>query len=153
MPLLLEGNVDERDGTIAALEQEVERLEGDLGIARAEVAHLRKENARAVSALRRQLSPLHQALRQVFGEMDALGTDEPGSPDGKTDKWNVIKQRLTPRLREAVDILQLQGTMRRTQLATALKMDYSNCTKNVIGVLIRQGWVVDNGGNLSLKEL
>jgi hypothetical protein len=47
----------------------------------------------------------------------------------------------------------LQGRMRRTQIASALKMDYSNCSKNVIGILVRQGWVVENGGDLSLKQL
>jgi hypothetical protein len=43
--------------------------------------------------------------------------------------------------------------MRRTQLASAMKMDYSNCAKNVIAVLIRQGLIVERGGMLSLKEL
>jgi hypothetical protein len=69
------------------------------------------------------------------------------------DKWAVIKSRLAPRLREAVDILLLQSSMKRTQLAAAMRMDYGNCAKNVVAVLVRQGWLVDNNGNLSLKEL
>lgn len=76
-----------------------------------------------------------------------------GTGSGSENKWEVIKQRLAPRMREAVDILLMQGSMKRTQLAAALKLDYSNCTKNVVGVLVRQGWIVDNGGNLSLKDI
>ena len=71
----------------------------------------------------------------------------------ESNKWDAIKVRLAPRLREAVDVLLLQGSMKRTQLAAALKMDYSNCTKNVVQVLKSQGWLVENNGNLSLRVL
>ena len=110
---------------------------------RAEVAELRDELSAIKSIMLRQ----YGAYRQAFGEQSTVV-----SSDG-ADKWNAIKQRLAPRQREAIEILLLQGSMKRTQLAAAMKMDYSNCTKNVVGILLRQGWLIDNGGNLSLKQL
>lgn len=111
-------------------------------ILRAEVAELREE----VNILKSIMLRQYGAYRQAFGEQTMTTSDS-------SDKWNSIKQRLAPRMRDAVDILLLQGSMKRTQLASALRMDYSNCNKNVIGLLIRQGWMIDNGGNLSLKQL
>jgi hypothetical protein len=86
------------------------------------------------------------AFKASFGDQSIVTTDA-------ADKWTAIKARMAPRLREAIDVLLLQGSMKRTQIASALKMDYSNCTKNVIGVLKAQGWIVEHGGNLSLKRL
>lgn len=109
-----------------------------------ELKHVKRE---AVIAL---LTLLGAALKDIAaGKYEIAET--PQSSDGH--KWEGIKQRLQPRMRDAIDVLLLQGTMKRTQLAAALQMDYSNCTKNVIGVLIRQGWIVDNNGDLSLKKL
>jgi uncharacterized small protein (DUF1192 family) len=153
---LLEGEVDHTQSFIAAvgkLKDRIAELESELEDARHEAAQAKGDAARATAKLRKQLSPLYSALKDVFGELDAIGGDTAPEPSGQQGKWEVVKQRLAPRLREAVDILLLQGTMRRTQMANALRMDYSNCTKNVIGVLIRQGWIVDNGGSLSLKQL
>jgi hypothetical protein len=121
---------------------EEERAPDQVEMLRAEVAELRDELNGIKAIMLRQYS----AYRQAFGEQTVVSSDS-------GDKWNAIKQRLPPRQREAVDILLLQGTMKRTQLASALRMDYSNCNKNVIGLLIRQGWMLDNNGNLSLKQL
>ena len=99
------------------------------------------------------LKLLTESLRHVAsGKMEIPDVSQPASVQGEA-RWNAIKSRLAPRLKEAVDILLLQGPMRRTQIAAALKMDYSNCTKNVIGVLLRQGIVIENGGHITLKEL
>lgn len=149
---------DHRDRIIASLEEENRDLKEQVNMARRELESQRSDSLRAVAELRKILLPLHHGLKLVFGEIDAIApNDGPAmyrsAPDGNGSKWDAIKQRLAPRMREAVDILLMQGSMKRTQLAAALKMDYSNCTKNVVGVLLRQGWLVDNGGNLSLKEL
>lgn len=142
-PLLLNGpepSVDLSD-RVSDLEQQVQLLHADL-------AHTRKDCEKAILKL---LSPLYKALRPAFGDLDPVaGLDSNGAAGSK---WEAIKPRLAPRMRDAIDILLMQGSMKRTQLAAALKMDYSNCTKNVVGILLRQGWIVDNGGNLSLKEL
>jgi chromosome segregation ATPase len=153
--LLLEGEVDNRDRELDELRAQVQDLEADLEVARAEAKRATQQAARAMANLRRQLSPLYQALQMVFGELDAAGVAEPttAAVQGDAAKWEAIKQKLAPRMREAIDLLLLQKTMKRTQLAAALKMDYSNCSKNVIGILIRQGWVIDGSNGLYLKEL
>lgn len=99
------------------------------------------------------LKLLTESLRHVAsGKMD-LPDVSVAAPAGSDARWEAIKSRLAPRLREAVDVLLVQGPMRRTQLAAALKMDYSNCAKNVIAILIRQGIAIENGGHVTLKTL
>jgi DNA-binding transcriptional regulator YdaS (Cro superfamily) len=91
-------------------------------------------------------------MKQIAsGEFDI--DDLSSASETQSSKWDAIKKKLPPRHAEAIDILMLQGSMRRKQLAAALKMDYSNCSSNLIGPLLRQGWFVDNGGSLSLKDL
>lgn len=127
-------------------------------------------HAERIAELEEQVAALHQKLAtvkrdavvillQMFsdslrhiasGKMDIPDTPVVGSG---SDRWEQIKRGMPPRLQECIGILQLQGSMKRTQIAAALRMDYSNCTKNVIGVLLRQGWLIENGGQLSLKQL
>lgn len=152
MSLLLNGEVDTRNEEIEQLRGEVERLQDELEVARMAAKNAEKQASRAVAALRQQLTPLYRGLQLLFGEMDKF-VPESNSPAENGSKWDSIKARLAPRLREAIDLLQLQGQMKRTQLASALKMDYSNCTKNVVGVLKSQGWIVESGGNISLKQI
>ena len=151
-PLLLEGETGDLSVTrgLADLRERVDGLESDVNLLRQQLEHSQKENYKIIARL---LSPLYKSLKPIFGEIEEV-SDSPsaGSAPAK-GVWDDIKQRLAPRLREAVDILILQKTMKRTQLASALRMHYSNCNKNVIGPLLRQGWLVDNGGNLSLKQL
>src|ERR1700686_1355092 len=137
---LLEGRqeyVEERESDVVAqLESRIEQLE-------AMIPNIKREAVVIV------LSLLTESLRHVAsGKMDitesAIGSDA---------RWDAIKARLEPRLKEGVDILLLQGPMKRTQIAAALKMDYSNCTKNVIGVLLRRGIAVEKGGHVTLKQL
>lgn len=130
-------------------EDRFERLEREMEELREQFAAVRNEIKReAVVAL---LGLLTSAMREVASgkyDLSSIRTD-----GASTSAWDAVKQRLAPRLREAVDILLVQGSMFRTQLAAAMKMDYSNCNKNVITVLIRQGLVVENGRELALKEL
>ncbi len=151
--LQLNGEVDTRDERIRELEEEVANLEGDLEVARAEARRATQQATRAVAKLRQILSPLYSGLKELFGELDAVGGDDAPASQGDGQKWDVIKAKLAPRMREAIDLLLLQKSMKRTQLAAALRMDYSNCNKNVIGILIRQGWVIDGHNGLTLKEL
>ena len=114
-----------------------------LELLRAQIVELQED----VNTLKGILMRQYGAFKAAFGEGGAIiSTDS-------SDKWNAIKSRMAPRMKEAIDVLLLQGSMKRTQLAAALKMDYSNCNKNVIQILLRQGWMVDNNGNLSLKQL
>lgn len=148
--LLLNGDVEGAGlDEIQRLNDRIEELEAELRLARLQAANAKREATLAMGNLKKQLSPLYRALQMVFGELEAVGDDMQGGGG----KWDVVKQRLAPRLREAVDLLLIQGSMKRTQMAAALKMDYSNCTKNVIGALLRQGLLTDDNGQLRLKEL
>lgn len=128
-------------------EQEYVEPGSDLGD---EIKHLRQDfelMQKAMTQLRQQMNVMQRGLGVAAGEIPATGVDD------AADKWETIKQRLPPRQQEAIDVLLLQGSMKRVQLAAALKMNYTNCATNVIAVLIRSGWMVDNGGSLSLKPL
>jgi hypothetical protein len=103
--------------------------------------------------MQQELDVLKGILLRQYGAFKASFGDAAIATTDSADKWTAIKQRMAPRLREAIDLLLLQGSMKRTQIASALKMDYSNCTKNVIGVLKAQGWLVESNGQLSLKVL
>lgn len=100
-----------------------------------------------ISELERQVAQIRQGLNHAGGDAVSIPTSDNAA------KWEQIKRRQPPRLQEAIDVLLLQGPLRRTQLANALKMDYSNCVKNVVGVLLRQGLLIDNGKELQLKQL
>lgn len=151
-PPLLMGNVDDRDQTIADLRQENKNLESSCQHLETLLAQEKRRAEGAVRKLRTQLSPLYGALQALFGDMDEIGGEEAGG-SGPAAKWDAIKSKMPPRHRECIDLLLLQGKMRRTQIASALKMDYSNCTKNVIRALLRAGWLVANGNELMLKQL
>ena len=144
---LLPGEVDTRDQQIIELRAEVTRLRDDL----LRVQQASVSEKQAIASLRRNLEPFYQSLQRLFGVMDTV-VGEAVAVAGN-GKWGAIKSRLAPRLRDAIDILLVQKAMKRTQIASALRMDYSNCTKNVIGPLLRQGLLVESGGQLSLKEL
>lgn len=152
-PLLTSGD-DSRVDVIKYLNEQLNEKARELEATRAELADVRRENAKALAGIRRVLDPLYKALCVLYGEMEPIGgISVADAPQDNREKWDYIKRNLPPRLQQAIDLLLLQGSMKRTQIAAALKMDYSNCTKNVIGLLVRQGWVVDHGGSLSLKEL
>jgi hypothetical protein len=120
----------------------VEQEPTEIEVLRAQVSEMQEQLNTLTSILMRQ----YGAFKASFGDQAIVTTDS-------ADKWTAIKARMAPRLREAIDVLLLQGSMKRTQIASALKMDYSNCTKNVIGVLKAQGWIVEQNGSLSLKQL
>jgi len=140
-PLLLNGEYEELPEP-DPLEERIARLE-------TKVAELRQSIQRDSVVL--LLNILHQAMRDIAA--GKYGIDSTATPTNDGDKWGTVKSRLAPRLRECVDLLLVQRRMKRTQIAAALKLDYSNCTKNVIGALLRQGLLEDNNGELSLKEL
>jgi hypothetical protein len=140
-PLLLEGQYEDIP-EVDPLQERIARLEN-------KVAEMRQSIQREAVLL--LLNVLNQAMRDVAAGKYSI--DAAPITDGGSGKWEVIKSRLAPRLRECVDLLLIQKRMKRTQIAAALKMDYSNCTKNVIGALLRQGLLQDSNGEISLKEI
>jgi hypothetical protein len=114
----------------------------EIEILQAQVSELKEE----VNTIKTILLRQYGAYKVSFGDQAIVTTDS-------ADKWVAIKGRLAPRLREAIDIILLQGSMKRKQLAAAMHLGYDNCATNVVSVLIRQGWLVENNGSLSLKVL
>jgi len=170
-PLSLKGVIDveeESDGILRQLRREKQLLEDQLRANRAALEDERAEREklqRAIVVLRRQLSPLHHALRAVFGEIELVGIMEevpfaapgaaaPSSAPADNGRWSAIKQRLTKKQQELIDVLLLQGRMNRMQLAKAIKSDYTFCRKSVVAPLLAQGLLIEGGdGLLELKQL
>lgn len=122
----------------------VELLENRLSSLEASLSRVKRD---AVVAL---LQVLADSIRHIAsGKMDIPDISSEPS-DGK---WEAVKSRLQPSHRKVIDVLLLQGAMTRKQISAAVQMNYTNCVNNVIGPLIRQGWLVDNGRDISLKEL
>ena len=141
---LLNGEVEYVDSEPAidhAFADRVGDLEDRIAVLEEKLATVKRD---AVVAL---LNMLSESMRHIASSKMDIPAQATNS------KWDVIKNRLQPRLREAVDILLIQGPMKRTQLSAALKMDYSNCSKNVVAILLRQGLMIEVGGNLTLRQL
>jgi len=149
MPLpLLNGIVDTRDQELFTLRRQLAQLDEALRLERIKTGQVES----GVRELRHVLNPLFAALRKIYGEMDDMGLSNSPVVNGD-DRWNAIKARLAPRLQAAIDIFLTQGTMTSSALAAALRTSNSNCSTNVVGPLLRQGLLVRNGRELSLKAL
>lgn len=154
---LLEGEVESgADARIAELEEELRETRASLSAANREVQQAKNEGARALAALRRQLSPLYRALQAVFGELDAAGTDDTSSataPDSRTAAiWNAWKTRLGGQCAKVIDALLVQTDMNTTQLAIAIGTHRNNIP-NLIFKLNKAGLINKSGGRFSLKSL
>lgn len=155
-PLLLNGVVDDRDPIISNLEDENARLNQEVLELRAEISRVRTESGRSVANLRRQLTPLYQALRSVFGEMDAIG-DAPGAEAPAVNNrvkqvWDAWKQKLPGYPARFIDALLLHGEMSAQQLRVAMQCAtdtvYQTATR-----LNKLGLISKNGSRYKLKEL
>jgi hypothetical protein len=147
-PLLLNGNVDNRDETISALRRQLAQMDEALRLERIKTGQV-EAGARE---LRHVLSPLYRGLQKIFGELDEAGIDGNGAAPA-TSRWELIKQRNPGRIAQAIDVLLLHGTMNTSQLAAAMRMDRSNCGTNVVQKLKSMGLIVKNGNEFSLREL
>lgn len=152
--MLLEGTVeadDPRDTRISELEDELRDLRNELLHAHAATKDAKRDAARALVNLRRQLSPLYRALQDVFGELDAAGTEDTTSAPSR-DKWDAWKQRLGPGCAKVIDALLLGNEMTVTAIAVSAHMGkrqvYEATSKmGQAGILAR------NGSKFSLKPI
>lgn len=155
---LLPGAVeyDLRDKQIRDLQNEVARLHTELHTAIEE----RDQGNQAIAAcatLRRQLEPLHRALRAVFGELDAFSvTDIPGASavsGPSSPVWESWKDTLGRGSGAAkfIDALLQHRELNAAQLRVHMKCSnqhvYDTATKlNKLGLLLK------NGGKYSLRQ-
>lgn len=153
--LLLEGSVDDRDLIISGLREQLRQSNDAL-------ASERSKNGttdRGLTELRSTLSPLYNALKHVFGEMDAMGIDHSDSaaPHGQVDArkaaiWNDWKAKFPGHPSKAIDALLLHGSMTQGQLRIHVGCA-TGTISNVVSALNKAGLINKNGGRITLKEL
>lgn len=139
-PLILEGIAGDPHSDHSAIQQlrkEKQRLEEEvLGLRREvdDVNRQKEQMERTLRNLRGQLSPLHRALRAVFGEIElAVGEEEatqtpsPGAPQTNSldPRWESYKQNFPGSPARVIDALLTHKEMSIQQLSKLLRMDYS----------------------------
>jgi len=158
---LLNGEVeDPRDEEIRQLREENDALQmmvRDSERAAQDAKQQQRDYAAALARLKRQLSPLYQALCQVFGDLDAAGVEDIIGPREQATHtrgsavWDEWKARLGPGCTKVIDVLLLGGEMTIAAISIAGKMGkrqvYEATAKmGQVGILVR------NGGKFSLKQ-
>lgn len=159
--LQLEGQVDvsdSRDDRIRQLEDELRRSQRTIADVKEELEMANRRTERAVSELRRQLNPLFQALRAVFGEIDAIAPEELSSataapPSRSRGVWESWKEKLgAGKAADLIDALLDHGEMNAVQLRVAMKC-HINTVYEMTAKLQKLGLVNKIGSKYSLKEL
>jgi len=153
-------HVDERDAQIRDLKDEVEDLRSELAAAKARANRAERDTARALGALRQQLTPLYRALQQVFGELDAAGVEDGAEPsasatstDGRVKAvWESWKSRVSPACGKVIDALLVHGELNSVQIKVAARLGTSTVSDS-ISKLNKAGLINKNGGRFSLKAL
>jgi len=158
MTRLLTGDVVEEDDR----DQQIEALQDENRVLQAELTKAQRDSARALASLRRQLTPLYQALQAVFGELDAVlvaDAQETVSPPASAAQdarvvavWASWKSKLGQGPAKVIDSLLLHGEMNTQQLAIATGY-HRHTVPNHIHRLHQAGLVNKNGGRFSLKQL
>jgi hypothetical protein len=165
-PLMLKGviNVDEEDsaGLLREWRREKQQLEDELRRVRTELGESMAERdklQRAITILRRQLSPLHHALRAVFGEIElAIGEEDlsrpqPGqamdgpaipSANNSDPRWESYKTSFPGVAAQIIDALLAHPQMTYMQLKGLLRRDY-NTIKTAAVKLKNAGAIVKEG--------
>lgn len=160
-PLALEGLVEtkaDRDSEeLRQLRRENQRMDEELRNLRNELGQAQADKEtleRGIRALRQQLSPLHRALRAVFGEIElAIGEEElsngggarPQTGSGTDPRWEHAKQNFPGVPSQIIDALLSQRELNLTQLAGYCRRDYSTI-KRAAQVLSKAGLLAKEGG-------
>lgn len=163
-PLQLEGQVSDNGPSLSSLRLQLEDVARELRAARARIEELEQElrianniairKERAVAAIRIQLNPLYQGLREFYGEMEEFDPSEGpamfgGKPKGNYEKW---KQRFPGKTAAVIEALE-SHPMSRDQVRVATASGWSTvdeCLKKLrdIGLISKNG-----AGKWALKEL
>lgn len=148
---------DHRDRIISSLEEENRDLKEQVNLARHEMESQRSESGRAVAELRKILLPLHQGLKLIFGEMDAIAPDqgrysEAPANDKKTAIWESWKQKLGGPSALLIQSLLDHGQMNAAQLRVAMKC-HVNTVYETTAKMKRLGLISNVAGKFSLREL
>jgi predicted HAD superfamily Cof-like phosphohydrolase len=145
-------------------QSEIESLKRDLYARNRENADLhealrqeQKKSAaieRGVANLRGILAPLHDGLKMIFGEIDAMGVGPAVSnmDPRKAAVWEDWKKKLGGKAADAIDALHIHGEMTHTQLKIHMKCGQQT-VYDTVHRLNKAGIINKNGGKVSLKEL
>lgn len=148
--LQIAGDVDERANEIMNLEAEVVQLKADL--AREQQAG--RQGARAVAALRKQLTPLYQALQMIFGQIETVSESAEGAApvssvmSTRIEAW---KRQLGPTCAKVIDTLRVHGELNVEGIRINAKMS-PNTVYRCTSQLQRAGAIVKHGGRFSMKQ-
>jgi hypothetical protein len=159
----------EFDEVIPEVEQ-ASRLEDENRRLRAELtkADQRAQAAgAALAALRKQLAPLHRALRAVFGEIEvAIGPEEtqsaatspsslssPPRPSKAAAEWALWKQELPGRPADFISALEEHGELDTQQLVVVMHCPRKQTIYDTACKLTKLGLIQKNGDKYSLKSL
>jgi len=138
---LLETTLVEETST-RDLERRVERLESEVNRLKQSVMEAAQKGVEII--LRRMFAPLHKATSVMVGETTV---EESAQSSGK---WEVIKQRIGPKLAEVIDLLLIQGPMTVSQIASATRCS-GEAARQRMDKLRSQGLIEKNGTHFSLK--
>lgn len=166
-PLTLRGIVeepkDDRGGLLHEWRKEKQRLEEEiLNLRRSlEDGQLESERMRrSVANLRQQLSPLHRALRSVFGEIELAVGEEVAGPVGisvasvhnnSDPRWESYKQTFPGVAARIIDALLAHPQLTYMQLKSVIRADY-NSVKNAAAKLKQAGAIVREGNQCRLNR-
>lgn len=166
-PLMLEGLIqspqDDSEGLLQEWRREKQQFEEEILRLRHELDEANAQNEkleRSIRGLRQQLSPLHRALRAVFGEIElAIGeemraaSEAPNlSPANSGDpRWESFKRTFSGCGAEIIDALLAHQQMTLSQLSTLLKRHYDT-VKGAAAKLQKAGAVVRDGTMLRLNR-
>lgn len=140
-PLLEAAPVEE--ATLAEIERRLKRLESEVSGIKQAAMEAAQQGVEIM--LRRMFAPLHKATSVMVGE-----TKSGGASDSE-GKWEIIKQRIGPKLAEVIDLLLIQGPMSVSQIAAATRSS-GEAARQRMDKLRNQGLVDKNGTHFSLRQ-
>lgn len=170
-PLALDGVVNinaarDDEGMLREWRREKERLEQENRVLRAQLEEVKADRTkleRSIQALRNTLSPLHHALRAVFGEIElAVGSEDVtfseeqpaqgASASRSVDtRWESYKQSFPGAAARIIDALLSHRELTITQLSVLLKMHYDTAN-GALRKLTKAGAVVREGKGYRLAQ-
>src|SRR6185437_5134245 len=144
---------DPRDDLIESLRGEISGLQQQLQEQRADARRAAVAAARGSQELRRVLTPLYQALRMIFGELDAMGVNEGSGesamPSKTTKVWQAWKDRLGGSPAKFIDALLTHEEMNAAQLRVAMQCRLQT-VYDAASKLNKLGLITKNNGKYSL---
>lgn len=154
MGLILTGTPSPQ-GVVESLQRELYQRNQQLAEAQEELRLERQKTAaieQGVSQLRDILFPLHNGLKKMFGELDAMGGSATAATPRVSAAWEQWKQKLSGHPAKAIDALMVHGAMTQTQLRILIGCANGSIA-GVVCTLNKAGLINKSGGKISLKEL